>query len=108
MREHWYTRVGIALIIASCSHPDLRRGPNGNDPDGGMSFNDGGPIDPAPVTCDDRLADKIVDGSDPGNPKTSCTGGETCDPWAPGYRIDAAAQQAASLMVGSMSISERA
>ena len=108
MREHWLASLGVALLALSCSHPDLRRGPSGGDSDGGMSFNDGGPVDPTPATCDERLADQIVDGSDPGNAKTSCTGGEYCDKWAPGYTPDPAVQQAVSLMVGSMNISERA
>src|SRR5215216_3582958 len=90
------------LVIAACTHPYR---PGGEQGDGD------GPDGPSPPTgtCADGIpADEVVDDSDPGNPKTSCSDVAYCDAWSPGYTPDPAVQSTVSRLVGSMSLSEKA
>ena len=90
-----------AAALAACSHP-FRPGDQPPDGPGGDDDDDG----PA-GTCE-AGPDEVVDGSDPGNPKMSCNDEEYCDPWSPGYHLDPTVESQVGLLVGSMTLSEKA
>jgi beta-glucosidase len=87
-----------ASLLAACHHPQ-RPGADNTD------ARDEPP--PPTGTCAGPM-DEPADGTDPGNPKMSCEDREYCDPWSPGYTPDPAVKDAVRLMVGSMSLSEKA
>jgi len=99
MGERSISMVAGLVLVAACTHP-FKPGdePPGTDIDAG-----GGPNG----TCE-ADGDEVVDGSDPGNPKASCSDAEYCDPWSPGYSLDPALKEQVSLLVGSMTLSEKA
>jgi hypothetical protein len=88
-------------ILAACTHP-VR--PGQGDDDG-----DDDTVDPpGPDGTCEIPPDMVVDGTDPGNVKMSCSDAEYCDPWSPGYTPDPAVMNQVSLMLGSLSLTEKA
>jgi beta-glucosidase len=106
MRKHC---VPFLLLLATgcsgCEH--LSTNGHGNGPGA-----DAEPLPPLPngASCGDGgiIQDEVVDGTDPNTPKMECTSNEYCDPYAVGYTPSKDVQQAVNLMLGSMSLSEKA
>ncbi len=97
----------VAVIAVGCSHPDIGRDdddPNNDDAGGGPP-----PPPPPPGNCEDGVPDDVVtDGTPPDDTQTSCGAEAFCDVYSPGYAIDDDDVQAASLVLGSMSLSDKA
>jgi beta-glucosidase len=89
-------------VLAACTHPN--RPGQGGDDDGDDDTTD----PPGPDGTCEIPPDMVVDGTDPGNVKMSCSDAEYCDPWSPGYTPDPAVMNQVSLTLGSLSLTEKA
>lgn len=98
--------LAILALAAACTHPALPdRDPPGTGSDGGGLP----PPPPPPGNCEDGVPDDlVVDGTPPDGTQVSCGPAAFCDVYSPGYAIDDEAVNAAGLVLGSMSLSERA
>src|SRR5262249_21766634 len=101
----------IVLAFATCgflTHPP-RPHSGGTGGSGGTADNGGGGSPGSGGQTDGGPGDVVVpdDGGTPGL-EMSCGDPAHGDPWSPGYKIDATAQQAAATMVQSMSLTDKA
>jgi beta-glucosidase len=102
------TSFAVAAL-AACSACDHLSVPGGMNPNPDEADADVITPPPPSASCGDGgLNDHVVDGTEPTVPKDSCTKQDYCDGFSAGYTPDQTKLDKVNLLLGSLSISERA